>query len=41
VVASHHPAYSEGDIVLAHIGWRTHAVAYAGFRAITFPERRD
>jgi len=27
VVASHHPAYSAGDIVLAHTGWRTHAVS--------------
>jgi NADPH-dependent curcumin reductase CurA len=27
VVASHHPGYSAGDIVLAHTGWRTHAVS--------------
>jgi hypothetical protein len=27
VVASHHPSYSVGDIVLAHTGWRTHAVS--------------
>src|SRR5271156_2072179 len=27
VVASHHPGYSVGDIVLAHTGWRTHAVS--------------
>src|SRR5229473_8412688 len=27
VVASHHPAYSAGDIVQAHTGWRTHAVS--------------
>src|SRR6516225_8620236 len=27
VVASHHPGYSEGDIVLAHTGWRTHALS--------------
>ena len=27
VVASHHPAYSEGDIVLAQTGWRTHALS--------------
>jgi len=27
VVASHHPGYSIGDIVLAHTGWRTHAVS--------------
>src|SRR6202035_5490414 len=26
VVVSHHPGYSDGDIVLAHTGWRTHAV---------------
>jgi len=30
VVATHHPAYSEGDIVLAHTGWRTHAVSDRG-----------
>src|SRR5271156_395031 len=30
VVASHHPAYSEGDIVLAHTGWRTHAQSDRG-----------
>src|SRR5258708_5751834 len=24
VVASHHPGYSAGDIVLAHTGWRPH-----------------
>jgi NADPH-dependent curcumin reductase CurA len=27
VVASHHPGYSAGDVVLAHTGWRTHAVS--------------
>src|SRR5246127_1491657 len=27
VVASHHPSYAEGDIVLAHPGWRTHALS--------------
>jgi NADPH-dependent curcumin reductase CurA len=27
VVASHQPAYAEGDIVLAHTGWRTHALS--------------
>jgi NADPH-dependent curcumin reductase len=27
VVASHHPCYSEGDIVLAQTGWRTHALS--------------
>src|SRR5712671_3612132 len=27
VVASHHPGYLAGDIVLAHTGWRTHAVS--------------
>jgi NADPH-dependent curcumin reductase CurA len=27
VVASHHPGYSEGDIVLALTGWRTHALS--------------
>jgi NADPH-dependent curcumin reductase len=27
VVVSHHPGYSEGDIVLAHTGWRTHALS--------------
>src|SRR5215471_14426696 len=27
VVASHHPGYSVGDIVLAHAGWRTHALS--------------
>jgi len=27
VVASHHPGYSEGDIVLAPTGWRTHALS--------------
>jgi NADPH-dependent curcumin reductase CurA len=26
VVASQHPAYSEGDTVAAHTGWRTHAL---------------
>src|SRR5262245_52301115 len=25
VIASKHPAYSEGDIVLVRTGWRTHA----------------
>jgi NADPH-dependent curcumin reductase CurA len=27
VIASHHPRYSVGDIVLAHTGWRTHALS--------------
>ena len=27
VVASNHPDYSTGDIVLAHTGWRTHALS--------------
>ena len=27
VVASKHPGYSEGDIVLAQTGWRTHALS--------------
>jgi NADPH-dependent curcumin reductase len=27
VVASRHTGYSEGDIVLAHTGWRTHALS--------------
>src|SRR5277367_5435511 len=27
VVASRHPSYSEGDVVLAHTGWRTHALS--------------
>jgi NADPH-dependent curcumin reductase CurA len=27
VVASHHLGYSAGDIVLAHTGWRTHALS--------------
>src|ERR1700736_1066321 len=27
VVASHHPGYSAGDIVLAKTGWRTHALS--------------
>src|SRR3989442_4323795 len=27
VVASQHPGYSEGDIVLARTGWRTHALS--------------
>jgi NADPH-dependent curcumin reductase CurA len=27
VIASHNPAYSEGEIVLAHTGWRTHALS--------------
>ena len=27
VVESRHPGYSAGDIVLAHTGWRTHAVS--------------
>src|SRR5208337_4530605 len=27
VIASQHPGYSEGDIVLAHTGWRTHALS--------------
>ena len=27
VIASHHPGYSEGDIVLAQTGWRTYALS--------------
>jgi len=27
VIAAKHPAYSDGDIVLAHTGWRTHALS--------------
>jgi NADPH-dependent curcumin reductase len=27
VVASHHPGYSAGDVVLAQTGWRTHALS--------------
>jgi NADPH-dependent curcumin reductase CurA len=27
VVASHHPGFAQGDIVLAHTGWRTHALS--------------
>jgi len=27
VMASSHPDYSEGDLVLAHAGWRTHALS--------------
>ena len=27
VIASNHPTYSEGDIVLARTGWRTHALS--------------
>src|SRR6266478_6913817 len=27
VIASRHSGYSEGDIVLAHTGWRTHALS--------------
>src|SRR5205823_14411909 len=27
VIASKNPSYSEGDIVLAHTGWRTHALS--------------
>jgi NADPH-dependent curcumin reductase len=27
VLLSRHPGYSEGDIVLAHTGWRTHALS--------------
>jgi NADPH-dependent curcumin reductase CurA len=27
VIASHHPGYAEGDIVLAQTGWRTHALS--------------
>jgi len=30
VIASHHPGYSEGDIVLARTGWRTHALSDRG-----------
>ena len=28
VIASQHPGYSEGDIVLARTGWRTHALSH-------------
>jgi NADPH-dependent curcumin reductase len=35
VIASHHPDYSEGDIVLAHTGWRTPALSDgAGLRKL-------
>ena len=35
VIASCHPDYSEGDIVLAHTGWRTHALSDgAGVRKV-------
>jgi NADPH-dependent curcumin reductase CurA len=27
VISSNHPDYSSGDIVLAHTGWRTHAIS--------------
>ncbi len=27
VIASNHPDYSSGEVVLAHTGWRTHAVS--------------
>jgi NADPH-dependent curcumin reductase CurA len=27
VIASKHPGFSEGDLVLAHTGWRTHALS--------------
>ena len=27
VLTSHHPAYAEGDLVLAPTGWRTHALS--------------
>jgi NADPH-dependent curcumin reductase CurA len=27
VIASHHPGYAAGDILLAHTGWRTHALS--------------
>jgi NADPH-dependent curcumin reductase CurA len=27
VIASKHPRYAEGDLVLAHTGWRTHALS--------------
>ena len=30
VIASHHPGYSEGDIVLARTGWGTHALSDRG-----------
>ena len=30
VIASHHPGNSEGDIVLARTGWRTHALSDRG-----------
>jgi NADPH-dependent curcumin reductase CurA len=30
VIASHHPGYSEGDIVLARTGWRTHGLSDRG-----------
>src|SRR6266446_10075992 len=27
VIASHHPSFAQGDIVLAHTGWRTHSLS--------------
>ena len=40
VVASHHPGYSVGDIVLAHTGWRTHALSDRARPAQARPGRR-
>src|SRR2546429_4913288 len=35
VLTSHHPAYAEGDLVLAPTGWRTHALSDgAGLRKL-------
>jgi len=35
VVASDHPGYAKGDIVTAHVGWRTHAASNgAGLRKL-------
>lgn len=27
IIASNHPTFSQGDVVLAHTGWRTHAIS--------------
>jgi len=39
VIASHHPGYSEGDIVLAQTGWRTHARSDCADRRTFYPGR--
>ena len=40
VIASKHPDYAEGDIVLARTGWRTHALSDgAGLRADLLVQR--